>query len=43
VRLDDGKDRHALRITHKQTLLHVLVTFLKPKLVIFVVHNFEAK
>lgn len=42
-RLDDGKDRHALCLEYKQTPPHVLVMFLKPKLVEFVVHNFEAK
>lgn len=42
-RFDDGKDRHALHLKHKQTLPHVLITFLKPKLVEFVVHNFKAK
>ncbi len=41
-RLDDGKDWHALCLEYKQTP-HVLVTFLKPKLVEFIVHNFEAK
>lgn len=35
--------KYALHLKHKQTNPHVLITFLKPKLVEFVVHNFEAK
>ncbi len=42
-RSNDGKDWHALRLEYKQTPPHELVTFLKPKLVEFVVHDFEAK
>ncbi len=42
-RSNDGKDWHALCLEYKQTLPHELVTFLKPKLVEFVVHDFEAK
>jgi hypothetical protein len=40
---DDGKDQHALRLEYKQTPLHVMITFLKPKVKGFFVHNFEAK
>jgi hypothetical protein len=42
-RFNDGKDRHALCFEHKQTLPHVIITFLRPRLVELVVHNFEAK
>ncbi len=42
-RLNDGKNRYALRLEYKQTPPHQLVTFLKPKLVEFIIHNFEAK
>ncbi len=37
------KDWHALCLEYKQTRSLLLITFLKPKLVEFVVHNFEAK
>jgi hypothetical protein len=43
ARSNDGKDRHTMHLAYKQTPPHVLVTFLKPKLVEFVVHNFEAQ
>ncbi len=42
-RLDDGQNWYALCLKSKQTPPHQLVTFLKPKLVEFIVHNFEAK
>jgi hypothetical protein len=42
-RLEDSKDWHALHLEYKQTTLLMFITLLKPKLIEFVVHNFEAK
>ncbi len=42
-RSNDGKDQQVFHLEYKQTPPHVMITFLKPKLKEFVVHNFEAK
>jgi len=42
-RSKDDKDCHALHLEYKQTTHLMLITFLKPKLANFVIHNFEAK
>jgi hypothetical protein len=40
---DDGGDQHAIRLVFKNTLPSEFLAFLKPKLIEFVIHNFEAK
>jgi hypothetical protein len=42
-RSEDGKNRHAFCLEYKQTTPFMLITFLKPKLAKFVVHNFKVK
>ncbi len=40
---DDGGDQHAIWLQCKMILPFEFITYLKPKLMKFVVHNFEAK
>jgi hypothetical protein len=40
---EEGGDRHALRLEHKSTSPSTLMSYLQPKLALFLIHNFEAK
>jgi hypothetical protein len=40
---DEGGDRHVLQLEHKRTPATNLILYLKPKLVEFIIHNFESK